>query len=291
MRARVLPVLLLLGPLVAACTDGAGDGTLLTDVTVVHVGAAPPEVAPGEPVDLLVTSVDPLDEGVALLTWACTDLGEGCVEEQGQPLSERVVLEPRDGEDLGLTLTVDPALAALLQLDTELRPPMVVWTLACGLDTCPVIDLIDRSPEPGSDDDAAVRAFLADPTAGLADLPLAGVSLVRRQLPLTDLPIEERNANPVVGDLLPQPLVAASGGEVLLEFSLWDDDPGVLDQPGLATLYGFATIGGISPARQAVTDGPLSWVAGDQPGTGMVYVVALDGQGGSALWRSEVVVE
>lgn len=285
----VSPALLI--PLLLGCDMGAADGTLLTDVQVVHVGAEPPEVAPGEHVDVVATVVDPLGEGARALVWPCTDLGEGCLEDQGQPVTEWATLVEVQDEDAAATVAVDPALAALLAFEVDGYTPAVgVWVLACRTGVCPVLDTFAAGPAAGSAEEAEVRAVLQDPEALVADLPLQGASLARRSLPLTTLPVETRNANPVLTPVGPPALELAVGQETLLQFDLWDDGD-VSGDLSAYSWYGFATLGGISPARATLQDGSLTYVAGEEAGEGRVYVVVLDGLGGSGLWRGDVVVE
>lgn len=275
------------------CDGGAADGTLLQDIQVVHVGAEPPEVGPGEGVDLVATVVEPLGQGATVLAWPCTDLGEGCLEDQGQPVADWAQVVELEGEDWAFTVQIDPALAALFAVQEEVEgyePVVSLWVMACRPGVCARLDGLADGVEAGSSEEAALRTLLQDPQAAMAELPIHGASLVRRDLPLSELPVEERNANPQLSAVFDDPLVLSTGQEALLEFDLWDDFQPT-DDLRTFSWYGFATVGGISPARATLDDGALSFVAGEEPGAGRIYLVVLDHVGGSGLWRGDVIVE
>ncbi len=65
--------------LLAAC-GGLNDETTLTELRVVAMIAEPPEVGPGQSTTVTSHVVDPADAGFEVLTWTCTDLGDGCIE-------------------------------------------------------------------------------------------------------------------------------------------------------------------------------------------------------------------
>lgn len=277
--------------LLMACADGPADLTVVHDLQLIHAGLAPPQVAPGEASTLTLTLADPQGGGSELMVWPCTDLGEGCVEERGQALEERVRLGSADqgdfGEDLVLELVAEPALAALLKLDPSelpVAPAQDWWILACRPELCPWFEDLRAAPAPGSAADAELRAFLADPVAQMGQVPLDGASLSRRQLLLSDLPVEERNSNPELR-LEEGETEVALGEEPVLRFAFVDE------LPDTVTLDGFTTLGALGPARTDVYDPTFTWYPGEEAGTGRLYVVARDEAGGSGLWRADARVD
>lgn len=272
---------------VLAC-GGPAEVTTIRDVQIVHVGASPAELLPGEATTLTVTVADPQGGGVELLAWPCTDLGEGCAEDLGQPVAEWVTVLDPQGEDATLALVASPLWTAFLEADTgglAFDPYAGAWFLACRPGLCAPIDLARAAPAPGSEDDLTLRTFLHDPTAGMADLPLDGASLGQRRVPVSDRPAEERNENPELRLEDDRALSLAPGGEEELTFGLIDETPDALQ------LDGYTSIGTLGPARTDFYAPSFTWYAGDQAGAGRIYVVLRDGEGGSALWRGDATVE
>jgi hypothetical protein len=277
----MLPLLLL------ACM-GPSDTTIIRDVQIVHVGASPAELQPGESSTLTVTVADPSQQGVEILAWPCTDLGEGCAEDLGQPVSEWVSLLSPVDEDATWTVTASPLWAKLLSADTGsayFEPYAGAWFQACRPGECAPIELARSTPAAGSDDDVALRAFLNDPTAGMAELPLDGAALAQRRVPVSDRGEDERNQNPELRLEDERELTLAVGGEQELLFGLIDETPDALQ------LDGYTSIGTLGPARTDFYSPTFTWYAGEAAGEGRIYVVVRDGEGGSALWRQDAVVE
>ena len=65
--------------LLLAC-GGVNDETVLSELRVLAMVAEPPEVGPGQSTTVTSWIADPTKTGFEVLTWACTDLGEGCLE-------------------------------------------------------------------------------------------------------------------------------------------------------------------------------------------------------------------
>lgn len=280
MIAVVIALLLL------AC-GGPSDVTIVRDVQIIHVGAEPTELLPGEETTLTVTVADPLGEGVQILAWPCTDLGEGCAEDLGQATSEWVsVLDPVD-EDASLTLAASTLWTQALTSDAgglPFEPYLGVWFLACRPGLCSQLDLALGQPAIGSDDDKALRAFLHDPTAAMADLPLDGSSLGQRRVPVSGASVEDRNQNPELRLEEDRDLSLVVDGEEALTIGLIDETPGLLQ------LDGFTTIGRLGPSRTDFYDPVFTWFAGEEAGSGRIYIVLRDSAGGSALMRKDATV-
>ena len=115
--------------LMFACVAGPGAETLIDDLRVVAIVAEPPEVAPGAASTLTATIADPLDQGVDLLMWTCTDLGDGCSEaESAEPGTWPASVGLDEGR-ASITATVSPFLGAIVD-DTAALPLVTVWALA-----------------------------------------------------------------------------------------------------------------------------------------------------------------
>ncbi len=263
---------------VLACS-GPSDTTRVRDVQIIHVGAQPAELNPGEAGVLTVTVADPSGQGVEAMAWPCTDLGEGCLEDPGAAAgwAQGVELEAEDGV---VEVLASPTWEGVLASGEELpfEPFQGTWFLACRTGLCPVIG------QALAGDDAALD-FLRDPTAGMVDLPLDGASLVRRTVRVSQRTPDERNQNPSIERLGDEALQLSTQGEVGLSFTVLDESEGTL-----ATDV-FTSLGTLGPARVEGEEPEFTWYAGEEAGQGRIYAVVRDEEGGSALWRAEVVVE
>lgn len=259
---------------VLACA-GPSDTTRVRDVQIVHVGAQPAELNPGEPGTLTVTVADPSGEGVEVMAWPCTDLGEGCLEDPDAATAVEL-----DGEDGVVEVVGSPYWEQALSSGEELPfdPFQGVWFLACRTGLCPVIAQAVAG-------DAAALDFLRDPTGGMVDLPLDGTSLVRRTVRVSQRTPDERNDNPSIERLGDEALQLSTQGELALSFSVRDDGEGTLSTDV------FTSLGTLGPARAEGEEPEFTWYASEEAGQGRIYAVVRDEEGGSALWRSEVAVD
>lgn len=244
----------------------------MEELRVLALVVEPPEAAPGAELSLSAWVADPLDEAPELMIWTCTDLGEGCLEaaraDQGTTVGR-----PEDGV-LHTTRTVPEALAYAVA-DGETVLPVPLWALACVPGACPVLDLAAEDPA-GS---AELSAFLADPFAGMEELPRAGTSLA-----FSTLGVSTR-AEPVVNPSFtrsPGELRAAPEESLALDF-----------ETDAAELWGYATAGGFAMPSYAVEGGAarMEWVAPAAAGSVRLWVVANGAEGGAAVWSAEAVVE
>ena len=263
--------------LLAAC-GGPDEETLVDELRVLAVVAEPPEVAPGAAVTLTATVADPTDEGADVMIWTCTDLGDGCLEAADSDLGVTAGT-PTDGTFVA-TRTAPAALAGVVS-DGETVLPLPLWSLACTPGTCPPLDLAQRTDRTTEETDT-LAAFLAEPTDGLADLPLVGTSLgfsflfvSMRATPAT---------NPVITPPT-DPVVVEKAGSTVLTFGVTSSDT--------ATAWAYTTAGGFEEPSVAVTDGEaaLTWFAPEKAGSATLWVVVVGEDGGTAVWTGTATVE
>lgn len=264
--------------LVVGC-GGANDETLVDELRVMAMVAEPPEVTPGSESALSVYVADPAAVGPDVLTWTCTNLGDGCLEAsdpaQGATVGGVV------GGRLEATVTASAALAGVVA-DGETVFPVLTWALACAPGTCPVIDLAASQPDPGSAEAEELSAFLADPFTAVADLPLEGTSLAYSQLGVSTRSAPLVNPSVLAVDLAPS---VSAGGEVDLAFTV--------EGEGTFTAYGYTSLGGFGATSYDVTDGAvtMTWFGSEAAGDAELWVVVNGEDGGSAVWTGVGQVE
>lgn len=261
-----------------ACA-GPADTTKVRDVQIVHVGAEPAELNAGETSVMTVTVADPSGEGVQLIAWPCTDLGEGCVEDPGTAAGWAQEIE-LDGEDGTVEIIASTIWEGVFASGEELPfdPFQAMWFLACRPGLCPVLDQALAGDE-------AAYAFLQDPAAGMVDLPVDGSSLVRRSVVISQDGPEDRNENPQILRVGEDELLLSTLGELTLQFQVADDGEGTL------TTDVYTEVGTLGPARGEGATPEFIWYAGEEAGEGRIYAVVRDDEGGSALWRGDARVE
>lgn len=263
--------------LMFACVAGPGAETLIDDLRVVAIVAEPPEVAPGAASTLTATIADPLDQGVDLLMWTCTDLGDGCSEAESAEPGTWPASPVLDNGQASLTATVSPFLGAIVD-DTAALPLVTVWALACAPGVCPAAD------ELTADD-------LADPSGLMATLPLDGVALSLASLWTSAR--AEPHQNPLLAANFDGPLTAAPGDEVDLEFLVTR----LSDPDAELSLYAYATAGGFAlPTSPTIDRSPATrtFYAPEDAASGDVidlWVVLVDDVGGAAVWTGSLLVE
>lgn len=264
----------------AACAEGPVEETLVDELRVVAAVAEPPEVGVGEEVRVQPVVADPQERGGSVLTWVCTPAGEGCLEASG-PM-DRWLHVGRVESPSAAVLAPTEALAPLTLAEDV---PTTLWVLACEDDLCPVMDLAEADLASGAPS-AELEAWLADPFAGVSELPLVGVSLAVRSLTVTSRPVEARNTNPRLmveaGELELDP-----GADTALVVTVEDAEG---DETAIA--YGLATAGGFGLPGFLVQDGSavLQYYAPEFRSEVGLYVVVDDGRGGTAVWEGRAEV-
>ncbi len=234
----------------AACEliDPPVEAVVLDEARLLGLVLEPPEVGPGEIVQLTPWVVDPRDEGYEMIVWTCTPLGggetPGCLEELlgVAPWTLRVE-EPRDGP-VSWGFEVPSKAAELLTLVEHVEVPL--YTLVCALDRCPIIARTAAAPDWPDPAWDTIYDALSDPSALVSGLGFDGVHLSVRSLPLSrGLEPETRNTNPTltVSSFVP-PSTLSAGETVELSFRVGDR------QGGAMVAYGFATEGRITPSER-----------------------------------------
>lgn len=268
---RVLPVL---GILLGGCS-GPNDETLLAELRVLAMVPDAPEIAPGETTTLSTTVVDPAGQGGDVLVWTCTFLGETCLEDdEGRSVS---VVPSTDGT-ITTAVTASPTLAAVAS--AEPLPLIFAWALVCEDGLCPLIEQVQAG-------ETIDPALWADPFDWMDDLPLQGTSLATTTLDLSTRPAGERHAAP---SLSVTPMAETVAPEETLTLDVLAS--GELGEE--AKVWGYAEGGGFSSTDERPdATGALTfdWVAPAEAGAVPVYLVLVDGLGGTALWQGSLAVE
>ncbi|MCO4746764.1 MAG: hypothetical protein KC912_18355 [Proteobacteria bacterium] len=275
---RLLPIIALL----AACSPGPSEDTLVDELRIIAAVAEPPEVLPGETTSVDVLLADPLGAGATVAVWACTPADETSCVEAGSPLAGRLAVgELVDGHFVA-DLTVNPAWAAFAS-DEPIPSPL--WVLACEPGACPQLDALGDALAAEAPTDA-IEELMATPTDWVAELPLTGVTLGAKSLMVSTRDAENRNANPTLtvdGDF-----TSSAGEELTFEVSVEDDeDESVVEVMGLTTGGGF----GLTAFAFLNGQAEMRWYAPDEPSLVRLYAVATDGVGGTAVWTGEATVE
>lgn len=254
--------------LLAGCTPGPNLETLVDELRIVAVVAEPPVAVPGESVTLTIHVGDPEAVSPDLGLWTCTGFGGLCLEESGERM-----IRPEGTPPLLETEVVVPieAMAVVREVGQ-----ISLWGLACPPDTC-----TDFFPAGGGPVDPEL---LADPFSALEELPLPGLSLVRKTVGLMETG-DERPSNPTLTADFELPNTLGVTEEIRMRFLVGGD---------ANEAYGYSTAGGFGMTDEPVVDEVLTldWFAPEEPGEVQLWVV-LQGNdfGGSAVWTGALVVE
>ena len=270
--------------LFAAGCSGPSPETRIEELRVVAMVADPPEIGPLDETRVDVYVADPEEEGVEVLVWACTNLGEGCLEEQGGAIGIATGT-PQDGL-LTVDLSPSPILDGLTTGGLSLEAT-ALWALACRPGQCPLIEEASGAEDyhPWSN---RLGADLSDPLGWMADLPRKGVSLAFRLLTVSDLPEDERHDNPTIVALFEELPTLRRGKKFNLDFRL----DGVLGEE--ARVFNYITGGGFKMTETYVGgtgDVRLEGFAPKKAGPVDMWVVFNDGLGGVAVWTASTTVQ
>jgi hypothetical protein len=254
--------------LLAGCTPGPKIETLVDELRIVAVVAEPPVAIPGETVTLTVHVADPESVNPEVGLWTCTGFGGFCLEESG----ERMLRPEGSPPLLETTVTVPFEAAAVVRDIGEIS----LWGLACPPDIC--TDFFSPSSgtvEPG---------LLADPFSALENLPLDGLSLVRKSIGLME-DGDERPVNPGLTLDFEMPTTVAPLEEINMRFLVTGEGD---------EAYGYSTAGGFGMAEEPVVEGllTLDWFAPEERGEVKLWVVLQgDDFGGTSVWTTDLNVE
>ena len=280
------------------CGVGDSHPSQVTDTQVLAVVTEPAQPAPGQTVAVSVWVADPLDRGVELLVWSCTPYGDAdCVERvTGLGQMAAVFTEAGPGGRFSFSRSIPTDLEALFA-ESEQQPSAVVWALACEPGVCGVIDDVRQALADPTDLARADRVIddLADPVSWLRDLPIEGVNLAGRFVPLARSFEEDRNQNPLVEQRfltegeVGQPVIVPVGEPRSVRFAVFDPNGTRSDAVAYTTVGRFEDH---VVREDSQDDTVLHWlVAPTEPATGAMWVVFDDGDGGRAVWTADVVVE
>ena len=280
------------------CGVGESHPSQVTDTRVVAVVATPPVPAPGDRVALEIYTADPKARGLELLVWSCTPLGgEPCVEST-LGANERVFVSTDHAEGRFEFDAPIPAQLAELAAQNGIEAVEArLWFLACAPELCPIIGEARRALEAAEQGDPRPAERLADdlaePQEWLRELPLAGVSLASRALPVSQSP-EGLNSNPILTERFRTEeerdagaFRVTPGDARSLRFRVEDGDGHRTDA------YAYTTVGRFDDdeVRETTDDGVFHWlIAPEEPTTGRVWVVVDDDRGGRAVWTQPVEV-
>jgi hypothetical protein len=248
---------------------------------VIAVVASPPEVAPGDSLDLEIDVIDPDDGPRDVIAWFCTPWNGTCAEATppDRPLSAFGAVWKDAALIERARLTVPDELATLLPPDAGSQP-VVQWTLACRPGLCPVIDAAAAAPPAGSAAWHEVVDLLAAPGGMMRELPLTGVSLAVKTMLVSSRPQVERTRNPSIELRTDDELVVTAGDVLDLSFDVGD-----------GTVHAYTTAGAFTdPTFGARGETIVRWYTPSLPGAVDLVVVIEDGVGGTGVWRAIATV-
>ncbi len=240
------------------CMPGPNIETVIDELRIVAAVANPPEVRPDEQTTVSVHIADPLLEHPDVLVWA-PELGDFWLPELGDDRTARVQLTPAE--------SVEASAAPV---------PVQLWALACAPGVCDLINRLRAAPPDSALAEEAL-AELADPAAVVQDLPLEGVSLATKRFFVSTRPESERAMNPVIA-----PIGTLDSGEtdsLELQFDVQSDGP--------VQLWGYSTVGGFAVPFIDAPPGVASLEFFEADSSGELFVVAVQPDGGSAVWRGQ----
>jgi hypothetical protein len=265
-----------------ACGETSPE-TLVEELRVVASISAPPEVRPGETFEYTTFVANPDEAEVDVLTWVCTNLGDGCLEAAGGTVSISHSVSAESAPTLARTLGVSPALAGILP-ETGPITATQVWTLLCEKGACPLIDEVGDTtgiePWPSS-----IQDLLSNPLDWMTDVPTSGTSLAYQLITtsLSDAPHE----NPTIMASPENATFLTKNEAFSLEFQV----RGTLTED--ARLYNYISAGGFEMTDTFVTADEctfLNGVAPEKEDQVTVWVVLLDGLGGVDVWSTQMEV-
>jgi len=248
----------------------------------------PTEQETTEPEDpkLNIVIADPLQEGVEVAVWICTNLGDGCLEKdiyQDNPADWIQYYQPQEPE-LSIPLPLNPLWAGFIGQPTESNEyflASLVWVLACAPNTCDPVTKLGTGQ-------VDLDAF-SDPFSLIEQVPLQQSSLAFRSLYLSSSTTSERLQNPTITPLFDE-LSLTPGNSLSLEFEVE-----MTQRSDEAIIYGYTTLGGFG-TNDLVNNGlsffqgttSLQWFTTEaDEGEAQLFSIVDDGLGGIGYWIDE----
>ena len=296
----VTPLLLLAG---LACGPGPVDLSTVTDTRVIAIQGAPPEVRPGESTRITATIANPMQHELEALVWTCIPWEGACLgDDSGDLLPSQATISQVIGGSVSTIRSVpafpsdipsdvlEAFIDAGLAEDGDLEAiPVQVSVLACPVGTCDLIRDVDAELLLEGSSRGTVAADLANPSDSLKDEPIEGVSLATKTLRIARPDAEGTNDNPIVEArwLSAADEVLQLDEDVPYELTFHVEDP----ENDKVYAYGYTTLGRFIDRKEKVDDDAVRlFLLPEDSGTGEVWVVFEDDDGGTTVWHRDIRV-
>lgn len=274
--------------MLAACGTGQEHPSRITMLQTVGIVAQPPEVIPGEYVQIDLSIADPAGEGAEIVLASCLRFEDRCAEEAlATPSQWLTVAELPAGEtSLSVQRVVPPDADEVFTVQTLSTVPFGLSVLACAPGVCPIISRARAALE-ANEIPTELAIDIAQPERWMIDLPVEGVSLTGKALLLSKQRDGGENQNPTIearflerdDPVIDIPL----GGEQEFAFYVQDDSDGRI------YAYAYTTAGRFEARRERVRDNAVRhYLLATERGEGEVFIVFEDEEGGSTVWRQSI---
>ena len=275
-----------------ACID-FGDPSYVSELRVMAVQSEPAEFSPlDESLQLNILVADPKKQTAEALIWPCTNLGNGCLEAEffeGNLENWVSVIELSEGINsfsLSLPLELGFLLSDIPEEDLPLNLTSI-WILACPPEECSAIEKVKA----GQID----AGKLGDPSQFLVNLPMNTASLAKRSLFLSNRSLETRIQNPILSPQTDEIPTSAPNqdNEIQISYALQS-----LESEG-SRFSVYTSLGSIVEERgppgssepmDLEGEYPIQWNSGSEPGSGFLYVIVENSDGGIGLWTESLSV-
>ena len=286
--------------LLLACGSGNVDPTTVSQLQVVTVKAQPPEAGMGDTVSLEIHIGNPEKfEQLDVMVWTCALVDDRCLEVYltdtrdwlyvGDASSGVVQLERRIPE---IDLDLLEAYAAEFGGLDEDYVEVALNVLVCEGGSCDIMYEAWDAITYWTREDLRLELSerLLDPSSWLSDVEMSQSSYSARTFRLSRRTQDSRNLNPSgearFAQALEDTVVVNAGG--YLEMGFYGSD-----LSGEAVYgYGFTTLGRFEERRVKDEDGVIRHYlrAPQEPGTGQVWMVFDDRDGGIDVWTKPLEV-
>ena len=277
--------------LALGCGAGQEHPSRLTSLQTVGIVATPPEVTPGEFVQVDLAIADPAGEGAEIVLASCIRFENRCAEEVlANPSQWLSVAELPAGEtSLRIDRTVPPDADEVFAVAGLSTVPFALVALACAPGLCPIIE---EAPEALEADEipTELAVDIAQPERCMIDLPVEGVSLTGKGMLLSEVRSGGENQNPTIearflerdAPVIEIPLDSDQ------EFAFYVRD----DSDNRVYAYAYTTLGRFETRRERVRDSAVRhYLLATERGEGHVTIVFEDEEGGSAVWQRPIRIQ